>query len=153
MRPVAWLGSGHKTGASSNTSLFPRLARAAPASPGLTQRVSWGLLLLTGQGWMTCLSSPQTYPSWGRLPRGVDWGPPRHVGVRCSAEHGGNDAVPQGVCMSLKTPTTLPRQQTLTTAVCVVGRQAPRTARTASISAPEAKGRGWVQFPGPFCGE
>ena len=35
MRPVAWLGSSHKTGATSNTSLFPRLARAAqkPSSP------------------------------------------------------------------------------------------------------------------------
>ena len=57
-RPAAWLGSSHKTGAASNTSLFPRLARAAPACPGLTQRGSWELLLLPGQGWMTCLSSP-----------------------------------------------------------------------------------------------
>ena len=92
---------------------------SSSSSSGLTQRASWELLLLTGQGWMTCLSSPQTYPSWGRLPRGVDWGPPRHVGVRCSAEHGGNDEVPQGACMSHKTPTTppCPRPQSLPAAV------------------------------------
>ena len=118
-RSVAWLGSSHKTGAVSNASLFPRLARAAPIGPGLPQKASWELLLLTGQGWMTCLSSPQTYPSWGRLPRGVDRGPPGHVGVRCSAEHGGNDEVPQGACMSHKTPTKpqCPRQQSLPAAV------------------------------------
>ena len=70
----------------------------------------------------------------------------------CNAEHSGNDEVPQGVCMSLKTPTTpqRPCQQTLTTAVCVVCRQAPRTVRTASISAPEAKGRGRVLSPSEF---
>ena len=39
-RSVAWLGSSHKTGAASNASLFPRLARAAPVCPGLTQRAS-----------------------------------------------------------------------------------------------------------------
>ena len=39
-RSVAWLGSSHKTGAANNASLFPRLARAAPACPGLTQRAS-----------------------------------------------------------------------------------------------------------------
>jgi len=52
----AWLGSSHNPGAANNTLLFPRLAHAAPACPGSTQRVSRELLLLPGQGWMTCLS-------------------------------------------------------------------------------------------------
>ena len=77
------------------------------------------------------LKAPKTYPSGGRLSRGAVWGPPGHVGVQCNAEHGGNDEVPQGVCMSLKTPTT-PPLPTDTDRSCLCGR--PPSAKSSSHS-------------------
>jgi len=56
--PGAWLGSSHNPDAANNTLLFPRLARAASACPGLAIGCPGPPREPHGWGRMTCISRP-----------------------------------------------------------------------------------------------